>query len=167
MQSGGRIMELDERSFRKALGSFASGVTVVTAAGADGAPVGVTVSAFSSLSLTPPLILFCLDRRNKALDAYSKGHFVVNILREDQRQASIQFASKVDDKWKGIAYTTNEHGVRMIDNSLAQLECSVHEVLDGGDHLIVIGKVEKIECQTGGQPLLYFRGAYADLGEGV
>lgn len=82
-------MELDERSFRKALGCFASGVTVVTASGEDGTAVGVTVSAFSSLSLNPPLVLFCLDRRNSALDIFSKGHFVVNVLREDQRQASI------------------------------------------------------------------------------
>lgn len=160
-------MELDERSFRKALSCFASGVTVVTSCDDSGAPVGVTVSAFSSLSLDPPLVLFCLDRRNKMLDAYNKGHFVINILREDQRQVSIQFASKGDDKWKDIPFTTNAHGVRLIENSLAHIECAVHQVLDGGDHLIIIGKVEQIEAQTGGQPLLYFRGAYADLGEGI
>ncbi len=158
-------MQVDERTFRKALGCFASGVTVVTAADAEGQPVGVTVSAFSSLSLDPPLVLFCLDRKTKNLDAFRAGHFAIHVLREDQRQVSIQFASRKDDKWSSIGHTTNEHGVPVITNCLARLECELQDVLEGGDHLIFIGKVHKQEHQTGGQPLLYFRGAYANLTE--
>jgi flavin reductase (DIM6/NTAB) family NADH-FMN oxidoreductase RutF len=158
-------MEIDDRSFRKTLGCFASGVTVVSARDEHGAPVGVTVSAFSSLSLDPPLVLFCLDKRNASLAAFRDGPFAVHILREDQRQVSIQFASKGEDKWKGIDYSVNDDGVPVINNCLARLECVPHQTTDGGDHLIVIGRVVKMEHQTGGQPLVYFRGAYASLGE--
>lgn len=158
-------MQVDERAFRKALGCFATGVTVVTTADRDGKPVGVTVSAFSSLSLEPPLVLFCLDKRNRSLDAFKGGHFAINILREDQREISIVFASRLDDKWAGIAHSIGAHGVPLIENSLARLECSLHELIEGGDHLIVVGKVERLDYQTGGQPLLYFRGAYANLTE--
>jgi flavin reductase (DIM6/NTAB) family NADH-FMN oxidoreductase RutF len=158
-------MEIDDRSFRKALGCFASGVTVVSGRDEQGAPVGVTVSAFSSVSLNPPLVLFCLDKRNKSLEAFRDAPFAINVLREDQRQVSIQFASKGDDKWKGIEHTINADGVPLVDNSLAHLECVPHQVVDGGDHLIVIGRVVRLNQQTGGQPLVYFRGAYANLGE--
>lgn len=159
-------MELDERSFRKVLGCFATGVTVVTTRGDGDKPIGVTVSAFSSLSLDPPLVLFCLDKRNGSLDSFRDSPFAINVLREDQRQVSIQFASRGNDKWQGIAYAVNEHGVPVIDNCLAHMECLPHHVVDGGDHMIVIGRVHHLECQTGGQPLVYFRGAYASLGEG-
>ncbi|MFA7428768.1 MAG: flavin reductase family protein [Rhodospirillaceae bacterium] len=158
-------MKVDERSFRKALGCFASGVAVVTSVGADKRLVGVTVSAFTSVSLDPPLVLFCLDRRNTSLDAFTSGHFAINILQEDQRQVSIQFASRLEDKWQGIAFEVNEHGVPLISETLARLECSVHELVEGGDHLIVIGKVDSLDYKTGGQPLLYFRGAYANISE--
>jgi len=158
-------MQVDERSFRKALGCFATGVTVVTTADAQGQPVGVTVSAFSSLSLEPPLVLFCLDKRTKSLDAFRSGHFAVHVLREDQRQVSIQFASRQDDKWNNIDFTTNEFGVPVMSNCLARLECGLHEMIEGGDHVIFVGKVHALEHQTGGQPLLYFRGAYANLTE--
>jgi flavin reductase (DIM6/NTAB) family NADH-FMN oxidoreductase RutF len=158
-------MEIDDRSFRKALGCFASGVTVVSGRDEQGALIGVTVSAFSSVSLNPPLVLFCLDKRNKSLESFRDAPFAINVLREDQRQVSIQFASKGDDKWKGIEHTLNADGVPLIDNSLAHLECAPHQVVDGGDHLIVIGRVVRLKQQAGGQPLVYFRGAYANLGE--
>lgn len=158
-------MQVDERSFRKALGCFATGVTVITTADDDGQPVGLTVSAFSSLSLEPPLVLFCLDKRTRALDAFRKGHFAAHILREDQRQLSIQFSSRQDDKWNNVDFTTNEHGIPVLSKCLARLECELHETMDGGDHIIVVGKVNRLEHQTGGQPLLYFRGAYANLTE--
>lgn len=157
-------MQVDERAFRKALGCFASGVTVVTTTGPDG-PVGVTVSAFSSLSLDPALVLFCLDKRTRSLDAFKGGHFAIHVLREDQREVSIAFASKRDDKWQGIEHSFNDHRVPLIHGCLARLECSLHELIEGGDHLIFVGRVEGLDYQTGGQPLLYFRGAYANLSE--
>ena len=97
-------MQVDERSFRKALGSFPTGVTVVTGVmPEDGKLVGVTVSAFSSLSLDPALVLFCLDKRTRSLDAFLKGCVAIHILREDQREVSIQFASRREEKFKAVA----------------------------------------------------------------
>lgn len=154
-------MSIDERSFRKALGCFPSGVAVVTTTDAAGRPVGVTVSSFTSLSLNPPLVLFCLDRRTSGLDAFREGGFSVNVLRETQREVSIRFASRRDDKFAGLECRTGTTGAPLLPNCLAVLECSTERVIDGGDHDIFIGRVEHMEHQTGGQPLLYFRGAYA------
>lgn len=158
-------MNVDERTFRKALGCFASGVTVVTAVDAEAGPVGITVSAFCSVSLDPPLVLFCLDKRTRAVDAFRSGPFAVHVLHEEQRQVSIQFSSRMEDKWAGIDHEAGPSGVPLIKGCLARLECSPHEVVQGGDHLIVVGHVDNLEYQTGGQPLLYFRGAYANISE--
>ncbi|EKV31612.1 Flavin reductase-like protein [Caenispirillum salinarum AK4] len=156
-------MSIDERSFRKALGCFPSGVAVVTTTDAAGRPVGVTVSSFTSLSLHPPLVLFCLDRNTRNIDAFRDGGFSVNVLREDQREVSIRFASRRDDKFEGLAVTPGTTGAPVLPDSLAVLDCVVESVAEGGDHLIFIGKVERVDYQAGGQPLVYFRGAYATV----
>lgn len=156
-------MSIDERSYKKALGCFASGVAVMTTTDAAGRSVGVTVSAFTSLSLSPPLVLFCLDRRTTGIDAFRSGSFAVNILREDQRELSIRFASRRDDKFTGLECRTGVAGAPILPNCLAVLECSVESVSDGGDHEIFVGRIHHMEYQTGGQPLLYFRGAYARI----
>ncbi|RAU22491.1 flavin reductase [Paramagnetospirillum kuznetsovii] len=158
-------MPLDPRSFRKTLGCFASGVTVVTTLAPETrAPVGVTVSAFSSLSLDPPLVLFCLGNATSSLEAFKGfGHFVINILSESQRDLSIRFASRSEDKWQGVAWSAWESGAPVIANCLATLECSLVREEDGGDHRIFIGRVERMKHQEGGSPLVYFRGSYLDL----
>lgn len=156
-------MSIDERSFRKALGCFPTGVAVITTTDDSGRPVGVTVSAFSSLSLEPPLILFCLDRRTNGLDAFRSGAFGVSVLRETQREISIRFASRNDDKFAGLEIVTGVTEVPLVPDALATLECTLETVVEGGDHFIFIGKVEHVEHQAGGQPLVYFRGAYATL----
>lgn len=158
-------MKVDDRSFRKALGCFASGVTVVTVAGDGDVPLGVTVSAFCSVSLDPPLVLFCLGKATYGLEAFRRGPLAIHVLHEGQRQASIQFASRMEDKWAGIDHTISGQGVPLIRDCLARMECSVHQVADGGDHDILICQVESLEYHTGGQPLLYFRGAYANINE--
>ncbi|KIL99016.1 Nitrilotriacetate monooxygenase component B [Paramagnetospirillum magnetotacticum MS-1] len=157
-------MSLDPRSFRKTLGCFASGVTVVTTLTPGGnEPVGVTVSAFTSLSLDPPLVLFCLGNTTSSMDAFKTfGHFAINILSEHQRDLSIRFASRSEDKWKSIAWSGWNSGVPILSGCLANLECSLVNVADGGDHQIFIGKVEKMKHQEGGSPLVYFRGSYMD-----
>ena len=159
-------MSLDPRSFRKTLGCFASGVTVVTTlAPGIKEPLGVTVSAFSSLSLDPPLVLFCLGNSTSSLEAFKTfGHFAVNILSEHQRDLSIRFASRSEDKWQGVAWSAGHSGVPMLSGCLGNLECSLVNVVDGGDHQIFIGKVEKLKHQEGGSPLVYFRGSYMDPG---
>jgi len=159
-------MSLDPRSFRKALGCFASGVTVVTTLSPEtGAPIGVTVSAFSSLSLQPPLVLFCLGKQTSTLPAFkTHGHFAINILSEHQRDLSIRFASRAEDKWKGVDWAAWESGVPILGHCLTNLECRLVEALDGGDHVIFVGQVERMKHDEGGSPLIYFRGSYLELG---
>lgn len=158
-------MSVDDRSFRKALGCFATGVTVVTTLNPETrAPAGVTVSAFSSLSLDPPLVLFCLGNKTASLDSFrTYGHFAVNLLSESQRDVSTRFASRAEDKWAGLEWDKGIAEIPVLRGCLATLECSLHATHDGGDHLIVVGKVENLRYQEGGQPLIYFRGGYMDL----
>jgi flavin reductase (DIM6/NTAB) family NADH-FMN oxidoreductase RutF len=162
-------MPVDDRSFRKALGCFASGVTVVTTLQPDSRqPVGVTVSAFSSLSLDPPLVLFCLGNKTSSLTAFQGfGHFAVNILAESQKDLSTRFASRAEDKWAGIDWSAGASGVPLLGGCLASLECSLVDTVDGGDHRIFIGRVENLRHEEGGAPLLYFRGGYMDCGAGT
>jgi flavin reductase (DIM6/NTAB) family NADH-FMN oxidoreductase RutF len=161
-------MSVDERSFRRALGSFTTGVTVVTSADGNGGPVGVTVSSFSSVSLDPPLILFCLGEKTSSLKSFKEwGHYVVHVLSDKQRELSILFSNKKGDKFAEVDYVKNEHGCPVIAGCLASLECKAEKIVEAGDHLIFIGRVEKISFTPGGQPLVYFRGAYSGLGEGA
>jgi len=159
-------MSLDSRSFRKALGCFASGVTVVTALNpATKAPVGVTVSAFSSLSLDPPLVMFCLGNSTSSMDTFKTfGHFAINILSETQRDLSIRFASRTEDKWMGVSWDKWDSGAPILSHCLTNLECSLVQTIDGGDHQIFVGRVDRIKHQEGGSPLIYFRGSYLELG---
>lgn len=157
-------MSIDQRTFRKVLGCFASGVTVVTTVNPEnGAKVGVTVSAFSSLSLEPPLVLFCLGEKTASLEAFkANGHFCINILAEDQRDMSIRFASKAEDKFQGLDTTSGQSGVPVLPGCIATLECRLTEMVKGGDHWIFIGEVINLAHEEGGAPLVYFRGAYMD-----
>lgn len=159
-------MSLDQRSFRKALGCFATGVTVVTTLAPDTRmPAGVTVSAFSSLSMDPPLVLFCLGQKTSCLEAFKTfGHFAINVLSENQRDLSIRFSSRSDDKWKGLTWDAGTSGVPLLQGCLASLECRLFNVIEGGDHQIFIGEVERMAHLEGGAPLIHFRGAYMDYG---
>ncbi|MGE5517879.1 MAG: flavin reductase family protein [Bacteroidota bacterium] len=157
-------MSVDQRSFRKALGCFATGVTVVTTLHPDSkAPAGVTVSAFSSLSLEPPLVLFCLGTKTSSIESFkTNGHFAINVLSETQRDLSIRFASRSEDKWAGMKWDAGVSGVPVLNGCLATLECKLVNTIEGGDHLIFVGEVENLIYQEGGSPLVYFRGAYMD-----
>ena len=157
-------MPVDKNQFRTALSRFASGVTVVTTADADARPLGLTVSAFSSLSLEPPLVLVCIDR-----DAYihaalqTSGVFVVNILTTEQEHLSRLFASREPDKFTGVGYTAGNTGAPMLADALAALECRIKAVYEGGDHTIFVGEVEHTHVREDAHPLLYYRGGYANL----
>ncbi|HVI52995.1 MAG TPA: flavin reductase family protein [Candidatus Sulfotelmatobacter sp.] len=159
-------MSIDDRMFRKALGCFATGITVVTSKAADGAPVGLTVNAFSSLSLDPPQVLVCLDKRTGCLDAFRQsGAFAVHVLRQDQRELSITFASKQADKFAGLSPESRVSGAPVLPGCLALFDCRTEQVIEGGDHLIFIGRVVHLEHSEAGQPLLYYRGSYNQLGD--
>ncbi|MEK6302965.1 MAG: flavin reductase family protein [Acidobacteriota bacterium] len=156
-------MGVSKEEFRNALGRFASGVTIVTAKGTDGQPFGITVSAFSSVSLDPPLVLVCIDKRASLHECLGEGgHFAVNILSEDQELTSRRFASKDEDRFNGTDYRESAQGTPLIDGSLAALECRVVQAYPGGDHTIVVGEVESASVADG-KPLAYFRGGYAQL----
>lgn len=154
---------MDAATFRSVLGRFASGVTVVTVCDEDGADHGMTVSAFCSLSLVPPLVLLCIDH-DASLQEILLGasHFGVNILAAEQEAISRRFAGTDPDRFEGLGFQRGKRGVALLDGALAHLECSIHTRYEGGDHTIVIGEVESASPSKG-RPLLYYRGGYAQL----
>lgn len=157
---------MDSRDFRNALGCFATGVTVVTTLAVDGRPVGLTANAFSSVSLDPPLVLFCLDKGTMSFDAFRSGAgFAVNVLEETQQMLSVRFADTASDKWNGIAYETWETGAPILEGCVANLDCSTEAVHDAGDHIIVVGRVLRLRYDKEARPLLYYRGRYTRFGE--
>jgi flavin reductase (DIM6/NTAB) family NADH-FMN oxidoreductase RutF len=157
-------MTVSKDEFRRALGHFPSGVTVVTSKCEDGVLRGITVSAFSSLSLDPPLVLICIDKRASLHDHLKEGgHFAVNILAEDQELISRRFASKEVDRFEGLGYREGGTGAPLISGALASMECRIVHSYPGGDHTIVVGEVLATEVGAGG-PLAYFRGGYVRLG---
>jgi flavin reductase (DIM6/NTAB) family NADH-FMN oxidoreductase RutF len=156
---------VDPRRLRAAMGHFATGVGVLTAADAAGRPFGTTANAISSLSLDPPLVLACLRRESETLAAVREtGRFAVNLLAAGQCELSDRFARRdFPGLWDGVAHRLPD-GVPVLDGALAAVECAVHEIADGGDHVIVIGRVLDVEHPVEHvDPLVYYRGAYAEL----
>lgn len=154
---------VDSALFRQVLGHFPTGVTVITAV-ADGVPSGLAVGSFASLSLDPPLVLFCPAKTSSSWPTIeAAGHFCVNILAEDQGDLSGVFASKSEDKFAGIDWATRATGAPVLPDVLAWIDCEIHEVLDGGDHWIVVGLVKELSAgdrPDGVGPLLFYRGSY-------
>lgn len=154
---------IDSDTFRSVLGRFATGITIVTARDAAGADHGMTVSAFCSLSLKPPMVLVCVDHV-ASMHELLLGHppFGVSILSSDQEDYSRRFAAEEFDRFDGIAYSRGEFGVVLLENALAHLECRVIQHYDAGDHTIFTAEVDRAEPKDG-RPLLYYRGGYAQL----
>ncbi len=156
-------MSLDPDSFRAVLGRFASGVTVVTARGPDGRDLGMTVSAFCSVSLEPPLVLVCIARDASLHGFLAEGlPFGVNILAAGQEALSRRFAGPDPNRFEGVGFARGQHDVALLDEALAHLECRVERLFPGGDHTIVVGRVESAVVHPD-RPLLYYRGGYAQL----
>ncbi|MBH3426314.1 p-hydroxyphenylacetate 3-hydroxylase reductase component [Pseudomonas alkylphenolica] len=152
---------LDTRAFRRALGNFATGVTVVTAASADGRKVGVTANSFNSVSLEPPLILWSIDKRSSSHEVFeAASHFAVNVLAADQIDLSNNFAKPKDDRFADIEFETGEGGAPLLADCAARFHCEKYQQVDGGDHWIMIGKVVAFD-DCGRSPLLYHQGAYS------
>lgn len=153
-------MPINKDEFRAALGRFASGVTVITTRDSDGNPHGITVSAFCSVSLEPPLVLICIEKSAGSHYAFQESNsFVVNMLRESQQHYSDQFASYFADKFAGIDYEKNADGIPVLKDTLASLECRLVSAHDEGDHTIFVGLVETAAISDGA-PLIYFHGNY-------
>ncbi len=156
-------MSVDPDMFRAALGRFASGVTVVTARDAKGNDHGMTVSAFCSVSLDPPLVLACIGHEASMHEPMMRGdRFGVSILAAGQEALARRFADQRSDRFDGVGYRRGQLGVALIDDALAHLECTVVDRRDAGDHTIVIGRVEAAEADQG-RPLAYYRGGYTQL----
>lgn len=156
-------MAVSAEEFRTALSRFASGVTVVTTKDAAGDLHGITVSAFSSVSLDPPLVLICIEKKAGSHDAITQsGKFAVNFLDSTQLSLSERFAAQITDKFEGPEMSMNIDGIPLLSGCIAHLECSVKQAYDGGDHTIFIGEVEKTATHEG-DPLLYFRGGYRTI----
>ncbi len=150
----------DSKELRRVMGLFATGVTVLTTRDNHGRPYGLTANAVSSLSLNPPLLLICIDRKAETHPHFLDSRcFVVNILGEHQEAISTRFAKSGGDKFSDLPHSLNQAGVPILEGTLAHLECSITETLEGGDHVIHIGHVEHAESR-GGRPLLFFEGRY-------
>ncbi|MES0871440.1 flavin reductase family protein [Pseudovibrio sp. SCP19] len=151
---------MDPRSLRNAFGTFLTGVTVVTAHGGDGEPLGFTANSFSSVSLDPPLLLVCLAKSSSNYDALTNASgFAVNILAETQKDVSNTFASRVEDRFATVDWKVGPNGAPVISDVAAWFDCSMHNVVDAGDHAILIGEVKAFDTGVA-NGLGYARGAY-------
>ena len=152
---------IDPAQFRAVLGSYPTGVCAITATGADGAPIGMVVGTFTSVSLDPPLVGFLPDKSSSTWPLIAEtGHFCVNVLASDQQQACRQIASKGADKFAGVSHTASAHNLPILADAIAQIECAVHGVLDAGDHWFVLGRVLRLETLREDDPMLFYRGRY-------
>ena len=157
-------MTIDPDSFRSVLGRFASGITIITALDGNGRDVGMTVSAFCSVSLDPPLVQACVDREASMFDALQHAErFGVSVLADEQEALARRFAA-VDSshRFDGIGYARGENGVVLLDDALAHIECSMVSRFEAGDHMLFVGAVERATARDA-RPLLYYRGGYAQL----
>ncbi len=157
-------MTSNARGFRDALGHFATGVAVISARGTSGAPIGLTVNSFASVSLDPPLILWSLDCGSDRFAALMQAeHFAVNVLGTAERNLSQRLSRKGESALTGEALRDGAHGVPIIRNAIATFECRVEQRHQAGDHVIIIGRVLDFSHSTHASPLLYYRGGYRDL----
>lgn len=157
-------MAIDPKEFRNAMGTFATGVTIVTTMSEDGQPIGLTANSFSSVSLDPPLLLFCLDKRSFSFAHFQNcKHFAVNVLSADQQDISSHFARPSVDKWNEVTYDVWGVGCPVFADALAVFECRTETIHEAGDHVIVVGHVEHFTYKAGGEPLLYYRGKYGRI----
>jgi flavin reductase (DIM6/NTAB) family NADH-FMN oxidoreductase RutF len=165
-------MPFDSIAFRDALGCFPTGVAVVTAVGpaADAAnpktdrPIGITVNSFTSVSLDPPLVLWCMDRRSQRHDTFvAAPGFTISVLGAGHREVSSRLARPGEHRLDGIALRPTELGPPGLADSLAIFECSREKALEGGDHTVLVGRVLRFTRPGDGAPLVFFRGRYNGL----
>ncbi len=154
-------MSLDSFEFRRILGHWASGVAVVTTRTPDGRPCGLTANAISSLSLDPPLVLTCVERKADTHDCIlSRRSFAINVLDNTGEAIARRFAAAgIDAKFEGLAFHDEVTGAPVLDDALAWVDCELHAQYDGGDHSIFVGRVVMGGARDA-DPLMYFRGGY-------
>jgi len=149
-----------EKEFRASLAMFATGVTIITARTPAGALVGLTANSFNSLSLDPPLVLWSIVRKSASLPGFlASGHFAINVLASDQSDLSHRFATPSDDKFAALDLQEGLGGSPLLPGALASFECQIQSTIEGGDHLLFVGRVHKIRYRTG-EPLIFNGGKY-------
>jgi flavin reductase (DIM6/NTAB) family NADH-FMN oxidoreductase RutF len=148
-------------AFRRALGAFATGVTIVTGRDANGVLVGLTANSFNSVSLSPPLVLWSLWRGAGSMPAFTRGsHYAINILAADQKALAERFAAKNIDRFAGIPWREGVGGAPLLEGVAAVFECFNRSQYEEGDHVIFVGEVERCERREGAQPLIFHGGRY-------
>ena len=154
----------DSRALRNALGRFATGIAVVTAIDPDGHPIGLTVNSFSAVSLTPPLVLWCLDNGSHNLEAFRRAsHHAITILAADQQELSNRFATWPTDRFAGLPWQPGLGGAPLLPGACASFEVANETAHLAGDHTVFIGRVERFTEAPDRAPLLYFGGGYRHL----
>jgi flavin reductase (DIM6/NTAB) family NADH-FMN oxidoreductase RutF len=154
---------IDKNELRRVMGHFATGVTVITTRDEKGTPYGLTANAVSSVSLVPPLILICVDKKCDTYPYFAASKvFVVNVLAEGQERISRTFATTGIEKFDGIGYQKSDLGCAILDDAVGHLECKIVNEVDAGDHTIYVGEVDSAAADDV-RPLLFFRGGYRKL----
>jgi flavin reductase (DIM6/NTAB) family NADH-FMN oxidoreductase RutF len=158
------IDEPTPADLKRAFGSFATGVAVIGARGMNGEMAGMTANSLTSVSMNPPLVLFCPARSLAAFNVYkTAAYFSVSILGEQCEAVSNHFARSGIDKWKAIPHGIGPSGCPYLDNAIAVMECEVEAQHPAGDHLIVLGRVRRLMISAVGGPLIFFRSSYRHL----
>lgn len=148
--------EATPQELRDAMATFATGVTIITARDADGKPVGLTVSSFSSVSLTPPLVMWCLGNASSCRAGFDHhAFFAVHILAADQQALAMQFAGAPAQRFEGVSFETNARGLPILQGCLAVIECERYQTMEGGDHQIYMGHVLATHGVSAGPALVY------------
>ena len=158
-------MTIDGRELRNALGRFTTGVCVITTVTENGEALGLTANSFASVSLDPPLVLWSLQNNSDVYAAFSSPrYYAINVLADQQLAHSNQYATKCCHVLSKEHYSAGECGAPIIKDCLVSFECELHAVHEGGDHLIIVGRVKAMQSREDGDPLLFYSGAYRQLG---
>ena len=158
------VISFDSATFRRVLGHYPTGVCVVTAVEADGAPVGMVVGSFTSVSLDPPLVAFFPAKTSQSWAGLAAvGKFCVNVLASDQQALCRQLSGRGEDKFAGVSHRVSANGSPILDNVVAWIDCTLDAVHEAGDHYIVLGKVIALEVDRPESPLLFFQGNYGEF----
>lgn len=157
-------MSVDQLEFRRVMGHFATGVTIVTTHDGDGKLGGLTANSVASVSLEPPMVLVCVDKKSDSYPMFAASNcFAVNILSNGQETLSRRFAKSGGDKFTGVGFSLGVTGAPLLSDTIGHIECKVRHAFEAGDHTIYVGEAIDIGVSSEEDPLLYFRGGYRNL----
>lgn len=159
-------VSFDSVRFRQVLGSYPTGVCVITASGSGDAPVGMVVGTFTSVSLDPPLVGFLPDKKSSSWPLIeAAGKFCVNILGSDQQDLCRKVSGKGPDKFSEVTWSSSPHGLPVLADTIATIECTLHSVTEAGDHWFVLGTVLAMDVSRDEDPMLFHKGRYGGFAE--